>query len=125
MTLERAIIPQDRNDPPYIRRLVNSLIWVLSKLKYTETSITADYTISSLRETVFADASVAAIDVTLPPAADFNKYTSDVKKTDPSSNLVTIYGDSGETIDGYPSVAISVQNTNLTFLSTGTEWFIK
>jgi hypothetical protein len=71
-----------------------------------------------------ADASGGEVALTLPPAADWRDRTMKVKKLDSSGNLVKIVPQSGETLDGTATVAISVQYTCLQVMSTGTEWII-
>lgn len=51
-----------------------------------------------------------------------NKIT--VKKTDSSTNAVTLDPNSSQTIDGSTTVAITAQYTSLTCISDGSNWLI-
>jgi hypothetical protein len=71
---------------------------------------------------VFADASAAALTVTLPEG--FEGLLCSVQKIDATGNVVTIDGYGSETINGHLDAAMGVQNTNLTFLFHNGEWRI-
>jgi phage tail protein X len=74
-------------------------------------------------QTVLANATSAALSVVLPDATTtFNFYT--VKKTDSSSNAVTISTTSSQTIDGQLTQSITGQYLSLTFATDGSQWFI-
>lgn len=70
------------------------------------------------------NAAAGAVSCTLPKAKDWTDRTIRVKKTDSSANLVKILPQSGETIDGTATVAISQQWTCVQLMSTGSEWLI-
>lgn len=86
----------------------------------TSTTQTGAYT-ANTDETVLADASSAAFTVTLPPV-DTSTYVT-VKKTDSSSNAVTVATPNSETIDGASSVSLSSQYGMVTVVSDGTNYF--
>ena len=88
------------------------------------TSITADYTATDNDALILADATSAAITVTLRPADQSKEKFVIVKKTDNSVNAVTIDGDGSETIDGATTVALSSQWDFKGIMSNGTAWFI-
>ena len=71
---------------------------------------------------VFADASAAALTVTLPEG--FEGLLCSVKKIDATGNGVTIEGYGSETIDGQLNAVVGVQYTNLTFRFHDGEWWI-
>jgi len=84
------------------------------------TSQSADYTASD-GDVVLADASGGAITITLPsPSA--NAWV-EVKKTDSSTNAVTVDG-GGNNIDGAASFDITTQYESYTMVSDGSSWFI-
>jgi len=84
------------------------------------TTQTADYTASS-GDVVLADASGGAITITLPsPSA--NAWVQ-VKKTDSSTNAVTVDG-GGNNIDGSGSFDITTQYESYTMVGDGSNWFI-
>lgn len=77
---------------------------------------------SSQSEIVLANATGGGFTITLPSAvSNTNSYT--VKKTDSSSNGVTIASSSG-TIDGGSTAILYVQYAAITAISDGTNWNI-
>jgi len=84
------------------------------------TTQTADYTASS-GDVVLADASGGAITITLPSPSS-NAWV-EVKKTDSSTNAVTVDG-GGNNIDGSASFDITTQYESYTVVSDGTGWWI-
>lgn len=84
-------------------------------------SVTSAYTASNF-DCVLGDASGAAFDVTLP-APSQDTYVS-VKKTDSSTNAVTVITPNSETIDGASSHALGSQYDSVTITSDGTNYFI-
>lgn len=87
----------------------------------------ADYT-ANTTETVLADASSAAFNVTLPEPSPVVLVT--IKKVDSSSNAVSIHpneGDSpsGQTIDGLENVSISTQYASRSIVANSTDYFIQ
>lgn len=84
-------------------------------------SVTSAYTASD-HDIVLADASSAGFDVTLPaPTAGDLVF---VKKTDSTTNPVTLATPNSETIDGETSRSISNQYTSRQVVSDGTNYFI-
>ncbi len=70
------------------------------------------------------DASSAAFTVTLPAAASHDGRVIYVKKTDSSSNAVTIDGNGSETIDGATTVDVLLQYECLQLVCNGTGWSV-
>ena len=85
-------------------------------------NITADSTITTSNDLVFADSTAGQITVTLPSAISNGGVNFTIKKTDSSSNSVIISG--SETIDGQASVSLFYQNESLTVTSNNSVWFI-
>ena len=86
----------------------------------TATVQTMDYN-ASTGDLVLADASGAAMTVTLPaPSADMRV---EVKKTDASANGVTIATPGTETIDGAANLTITAQYAARTIASDGSNYF--
>jgi len=84
------------------------------------TSQSADYTASD-GDIVLADASGGAITITMPsPSAG---AWVEVKKTDSSTNAVTVDG-GGNNIDGVASFDITTQYESYTVVSDGSDWYI-
>lgn len=85
------------------------------------TSQTSAYTASNY-DAVLADVSGGGFSVTLP-AASTDVHVI-VKKTDSSSNQVTIATPNAETIDGQSSITLSTQFASRSIVSDGTNYFI-
>ncbi len=73
---------------------------------------------------ILADASVAGITLTLPAAHTRDGMAFLIKKVDSSGNSVTIATESGETIDGAGSVALSAQWKYKKVLSDNGNYYI-
>lgn len=68
------------------------------------------------------DASGGAITATLPAAATTTNRVYIFKKTDTTTNDVTIDGNASETIDGATNYALTVEDESITIISDGTNW---
>ena len=88
------------------------------------TTITGDTTVTTSNEVVFANATSGAIDVTLYLAASNGGKTLTIKKTDSSTNAVSILRAGSETIDGATSSILYRQNESVTLISDNSNWFI-
>ena len=71
---------------------------------------------------VLADATAAALTVTLPPGIEGMRCG--VKKIDLTGNVVTIDGYGSETIDNELDAAMGRSMTSLTFLFQNGEWWV-
>lgn len=89
------------------------------KVNSTSTSITA-----GAETIIFVDASGGARTITLPAVSGISGRIYFIKKTDSSSNAVTIDGNVSETIDGATTQDLLNQFDALTVVTDGTEWFI-
>lgn len=123
MTLEISFQPRSDNTQQHVFQVGRALAWLLDKNKRQFTSITSDYSANTINEVILADTSGGDITVTLPPAADFNRYTLHVKKMT-AANMLTIDGNGSETIDGSTTAVLVTQYDCLTLVSDGTEWYI-
>jgi len=127
--------------PPLVTGLVDSkflitpAVWkqwfvsLYTQVKYllvstVVTSITSDTTLTVNDYLSLVDASSAAVTMTLPSAASTNGQQFIIKKTDSSSNTVTIDGNGSETIDGDTTLVINFQYDSATLVSDGTSWSI-
>ena len=91
---------------------------------YATATKTSDYTVASSDTVILADATSGAINITLPAASGAAGARCFIKKTDSSSNTVTIQRSGSDTIDGGTSAVIRVQYTCLQLVSNGSNWFI-
>lgn len=73
-------------------------------------------------DVILADASLNALTVTLPVGVSGRKIY--VKKTDSTSNAVTVIGHNSQTIDDSLTWEISVQYVTMEIVSDGTNWHI-
>jgi len=86
---------------------------------WNSVTVTGDYTAAN-REAVNANASSAAIAISLPTGAK-NAYVS-IKKIDSTSNTITVSGVG--TIDGAGSLSISAQYDAYTLICDGANWHV-
>jgi hypothetical protein len=87
-------------------------------------STSADITLDETYRVVLVDASSAVRTITLPIGSDAPGRTYDIKKTDSSTNKVTIDIDGAGTIDGDATRDLVTQYANLSLISDGTNWHI-
>lgn len=88
----------------------------------TITNANSPYTLTSDDHMVFADATSGPITVVTPAAASYTDQSWIVKKTDSSSNAVTLDGNSSETIDGQATISFILGGYEI--ISDGTNWEI-
>lgn len=72
---------------------------------------------------VLANATSAGITVNLPTAIS-NTAKIDIKKIDSSVNTVIIDPSGSQTVDGSATKTIEFQNTSVSLVSNGSNWFI-
>ena len=90
----------------------------------TISSTSTGYTVTTTDTVILIDASVGNVTVDLPAAAANLDRVLIVKKTDSSSNIVTIDGNSTETIDTSTSIDITSQYEAVTIVCDGSNWHI-
>ena len=88
------------------------------------TTITGDTTITDANVVVFVNATSGAINVTMYAATSNGGRTVTIKKTDSSSNTVSVLRAGSETIDGDTSTVLYHQNESVTLVSDNANWFI-
>jgi hypothetical protein len=74
---------------------------------------TASYTLGATDYDMLGDATSASFTFTLPPVAGVVGRVYQISKVDGTANIITIDGDSSETIDGVTSKVLSTQWDNL------------
>ena len=87
-------------------------------------SITANYTIERLDNNILADATAAAITVTLPTAAEAVERRYTIKRVSSGSNLVTVATPDAATIDGQAFINILDPFGDIIVITDGVNWFI-
>lgn len=103
----------------------------MSYVQSTRSAVVASTTTASYVETVtsgqkvlLANATSAAITVTLPAAGSSTGFVYTVKKTDSSANDVTVSVASTDRIDGNSTVVLGAQYQYVTIVGDGTNWNI-
>lgn len=89
------------------------------------TSKTTTYTATTSDQVILNDTSSAAYTLTLYTAVGNTGRELFIKKTDSSSNLLTIDGNASETIDGDTTFVLDSQYDEISIVSDGTNWIIK
>ena len=83
-------------------------------------------TIDDATKIISVDATSGAVTITLLPAATAGEgFVVAIKKTDSSSNAVTIDGDGAETIDGSATFSLPTQYEVVSIRSDGANWVIE
>lgn len=86
------------------------------------TTVSSDTNIDETFGTVLVDASGGNVTIFLPAAAtDTKKYN--IKKIDPTDNLVIIQPQVSETLDGAAFFEINFQYDSYTVINDGSNWF--
>ena len=117
--LKRLIVAQlERSQPNQV--LVG---WSRSPKKNT-TSKTTAYTATSSDYLIACDASGGAFTVTLPAVSGAAGLVLHIKKTDSSTNSVTVDGDSSETIDEGTTAELSAQYESIMLVCNGSTWHV-
>lgn len=86
------------------------------------TTKTANYTITSSDNVVYADSTSGAFTLTLPTAASVEGQPFYIHKTNSGTNVVTIDGYDSETIEGASALTVAGQNEGALLISNGTEY---
>jgi len=85
---------------------------------------TTTYTATLLDDIIYCDSSGGIFTITLPSAAGVTGKQLVFKKTDSSTNLVTLDGNGSETIDGMLTIGLGVQYDYVVIVSNGSNWLI-
>lgn len=95
----------------------------LNGYRVSARTITASSTLTSTDSVVLVSASAGNVVVTLPNAASVSGQVFQIKRTDGSTNTVSVT-DPSSSIDGLVSININVQYTSVSLASNGTAYFI-
>ncbi len=90
---------------------------------YKVVSKTATYTAAN-ESVILVDASSGAVTINLPAASGLSGREYTIKKTDSSTNTITINGNASETIDGETTRIIYSQYASLTVICDGSNWLV-
>lgn len=89
----------------------------------TVISTTSNISLTAKNSIVFCNATSSNIVVTLPTAVG-DKYKYIIKKTDSSTNTLTINTVNGQTIDGNATFVFDYGDLAFTIISDGSKWFV-
>lgn len=121
-------LPETSQRPDWPRLVARKVNNYESRIKAAERiatrTITASATVSASDVVILADATSAAITITLPAAASSAGRVLYIKKIDASANAVTIDGNASETIDDALTKANTTQYLSYTIVCDGAEWWI-
>lgn len=92
-------------------------------LQFTRPTVTDDYAIDVLDDTIFGDATAKTITITLPTAVDAVGPHA-IKKIDDTLNFVTVSAQTGETIDRTLTFDLEWQDESINVESDGSNWHI-
>lgn len=87
-------------------------------------SKTANYTATAADEVILCNVTGGGITITLPAASSNTNKCFTIKKTDSSTNTVTVDGNASETIDGATTYSITIQYESITIVCDGSNWHI-
>ena len=90
----------------------------------TSRAVTATTTATSADYLILADATLGAVTVNLPAAADNAGLTIIVKKTDASVNAVVLDPNASETIDGAATKSTTTQYARFVVVCDGSTWWV-
>ena len=102
----------------------NSTFQVAGSIATALAAKTAAYTLTATDSVLLADATSAAITVTLPSAVGIAGRQYTIKRVNSGSNNVTLTTTSGQTIDGATTKTLGAQFSYTTLVSDGTGWQI-
>lgn len=94
-------------------------------IEFSSVSVSGNQTLTATDGfvTLLVNANSSAITINLPTAVS-NAAIFTIKKTDSSTNTVTIDGSSSETIDGAATIVLKDQYNYVQIVSDGTNWVI-
>ena len=91
----------------------------------TVTSTTASvYSVATTDNYILASSSVQTATIELPTAVGITGRRYDIKKTDPTANVVVVKPDGSETIDDGIAAELHSQYESMTVVSNGVDWVI-
>ena len=95
---------------------------VYSNQRWANTSVSANTTLNDAHYVVSIDASGGARTITLPTAVGIRGKVYVIKKTDSSTNAVTIDPNGAQTIDGSSTTSLVLQYQSVFIQSDGSNW---
>ncbi len=119
----------DTTDTVRRQRNAANTVWIIRDTLDADRSFntTGAYTalLRDYGKLIEADATSAALTITLPPAADAGDgFPLSIKNTAGANNLVTLDGNASETIDGQATIVLA-QGQAVTLRCDGANWFVE
>lgn len=93
-------------------------------VRFKYLAVTDNTALSAAHYVVNASASGGAITITLPAASGCAGRVYVIRKSDSSSNAVTVDGNAAETINGAATYALTAQYQVVSIMSDGTGWIV-
>jgi hypothetical protein len=112
------------NIPNYDHESIHSRILCNGSFATKVSTVSVNTTLGVDHHVVLVDASGGARTITLPDAMTCAGRQYIIKKIDSSANAVTITPQTGQTIDGQPSISITTQYDYRRFVSNGANWYL-
>ncbi len=101
-----------------------STLDVSGSLGLKVTSLSSATTLSAAHNVVLASDAGGSFTITLPAAASNAARTYYIKKTNSSSDIITIDGNGAETIDGATTLVLYIQNDACRIVCDGSAWYV-
>ena len=122
-------IPDDKNSSDYVCPNDGNTLTDATKVEYDAYMTRAQYNIVTKTsdytalggDCVLVDASLGDVTITLPEPSKATQVN--IKKIDPTTNIVTVMPNGGN-IDDEPLKEISTQYESYLFISDGSNWYI-
>lgn len=107
----------------WVQLPLNKIILVGS-IDVSQETLASSATLDNTQFVILADATSGVISLSLPPSTGIDGRTYHIKKTDSSSNAVTINPSGAETLDGELTVDLDIQYEALHIITDGSNWSV-
>ncbi|KKN63680.1 hypothetical protein LCGC14_0499140 [marine sediment metagenome] len=103
----------------------NELVDAIDSSRSVEISqVSLHHTALAIDDVILCDATNGPVVVTLFPATEANSgKVLEIKKIDPTGNIVTVDGN-GANIDGGPTAVLTIQFETITIVTAASAWWI-
>lgn len=105
----------------------NGIKWANVTVTRSSTVITnasSPYSATSANDIILANATSGAITVNLPAAGSNTNLVLTIRKTDSTTNAVTLDGNASETINGFTTYKLVTQNDTVVIYCDGSNWLV-
>lgn len=101
-----------------------SITGALNSVTTNVATVSTNISLTSDHHILLVDASSGNRTITLPSSSVSSGRQFFVKKIDSTSNSLTVFPVSGETIDGEPNLSTTTQYEAFVIISDGSNWFV-